>query len=134
MSELSRTQYWDEIRSIARTLAEESMADNDNDRSKAEDDLNDRLHETIDGHQWVIYNAYNLDVMRHSDNEDYYLDNFGGEDAAHVLKDRGIDGLHNVIAFWCMYADVQDILSDALDEVEEEAEAAREADENKEAD
>lgn len=119
MSELSRTQYYEEIKSLAESMAREAMADNDNDREKAEEDINDsRLHEAIDGHQWVIYNAYNLDVMRHSDNSDYYVDNFGGEDAGSVLKERGIDGLHNVIAFWCMYADVQDALSDALDEVE----------------
>lgn len=120
MSKLSIIQYREEIASIAQSLAEEAMADNEYDRQAAEDDINDsRLHETIDGHQWVIYNSYNADVMRHSDNTDYYIDNFGVDDAGHVLKERGLDGLHNVIAFWCMYADVQDRLSDALDAVEE---------------
>lgn len=120
MSELSSKQYWDEISSIAESLAEDAMAATEYDRQSAEDDIQDsRLHETIDGHQWVIYNAYNADVMRHSDNTDYYIDNFGGDGAGHILKERGLDGLHNVIAFWCMYADVQDKLSDALDAVEE---------------
>ena len=125
MSEMSAKEYWDEIQSIADSMAEEAMADNDNDRSAAEDDINDsRLHETVDGHRWVIYSAYNADVMRHSDNTDYYIDNFGGDEAGHVLKESGLDGLHNVIAFWCMYADVQDKLSDALDAVEERIQSA----------
>jgi len=120
MSELSRKQYHDEIESLAESIAEEAMDACGFDRQAAEDDINDsRLHETVDGHQWVIYNAYNADVMRHSDNVDYYIDNFGGDDAGHVLKKRGLGGLRNVIAFWCMYADVQDRISDALDAVEE---------------
>ena len=106
MTNITRTQYIEEIQSIDDNMVSEAI----NDRT---------LHETIDGHQWVIYNAYNSDVMRHSDNPDYYPDNFGNDDASHVLKERGLDGLHNVIAFWCMYADVQDRLSDAFDAYEE---------------
>ena len=120
MTNITRTQYIEEIQSIADNMVSEEMENCHNDRDAAEDAINDRtLHETIDGHQWVIYNAYNSDVMRHSDNPDYYIDNFGNDDAGHVLKERGLDGLHNVIAFWCMYADVQDRLSDAFDAYEE---------------
>ena len=118
MSELNcSSDYWAEINSIAESLVSEAMADNDNDRDAAEEDIDDsRLHETIDGHQWVIYNGYNADVMKHSGNEDYYINNFGNDDAGYVLKERGLSGLHNVIAFWCMYADVQELLSDKMDE------------------
>ena len=70
-------EYWKEVNGIAANLVSESMGDNDNDRDAAEEEINDtRLHETIDGHQWVIYYSYNLDVIKHSDNEDYYNDNF----------------------------------------------------------
>ena len=125
MSELSRSQYYEEIRSIADNLAAEALADNEWDRSKAENDINDsRLHETIDGHQWVIYTAYNLDVIRHSDSSDAYVDNFGGDDAGKVLKDRGISGLHAVMAYCAMEQDVQNVLSDALDDALEEHEQA----------
>ena len=127
MTEITSSEYWTEVQSLADSIASEAMADNDNDREAAEEDINDsRLHETIDGHQWIIYNAYNLPVMQFSDNADYYIDNFGGDDAGHILKERGIDGLHTVIAFWALYADVQDRLSDALDVLEEAAEAAEE--------
>ena len=125
MSEITRSQYYEEIRSIASYMAEEALSDNDWDRDAAEEDINDsRLHETIDGHQWVIYTAYNLDVIRHSDNSDAYVDNFGADDAGHIIKDRGIDGLHAVMAYCAMEQDVRDILDDALDESMEEHEKA----------
>ena len=119
MSELTNNEYWTEIKSIADNLVLESMGDNDNDRPAAEEDIYDsRLHETIDGHQWVIYYGYNLDVIKHSDNEDYYDQNFGAESLAASLEQGGLNTLHCHIAFWCMYADVQGYLSDAFDEYE----------------
>jgi len=115
-------EYTQEINGIAANLVCEAMQDNDNDREAAEEAINDHLlHETIDGHQWVIYNGYNMDVMKYSRNEDYYIDNFGDEDAGQALKERGLSGLHNVIAFWAMYADVQEQLETAFDELEEAA-------------
>ena len=123
MSEISSFQYWEEISAIAESIVSETMSECDNDREAAEELVQDtRLHETIDGHQWVIYCAYNLDVLKHSDNESYFEDNIGGAD--HILKDGGIDQLHTVMAFYAMYADVQEKLSDAFDEYEEKLEAA----------
>ena len=125
MSEISSSQYWDEIQSIADNMVSEVMAETDNDRDAAEDIINDsRLHETCDGHQWVIYYAYNDDVLRHTDNEDYYADNFGAEDMGRIVAEQGLDSLKTAMAFFAMYADVQDKLSDAFDAFEDEPEAA----------
>lgn len=119
MSEISYSEYWKEIGDLAQMIAEEEMGSAHNDRDAAEEAINDsRLHETIDGHQWVIYNAYNLDVIRHSNNEEYYTDNFGGEELAIMMREGGLDRVHNVIAFFCMYADVNDKIEEALDEFE----------------
>ena len=119
MSNITSSQYWIEVEALATQIAQDAMSQCDNDRSEAEELINDSLlHETIDGHQWVIYYAYNLDVYQYSGNPDYYIDNFGGDDATYVLKEKGLDGLHNVLAFWSLYADVQDKIDDALDEVE----------------
>ena len=118
--ELTYTKYWTEIKSIAKCLVEESMADNDNDKEQAEEDINDsRLHETIDGHQWIIYTAYNLDVIKHSNNQGYMSDYFGDEALEEALK-TGLNSLHCAIAFWCMYADVYDNMDSAWDNFEKE--------------
>lgn len=115
-------EYWTEVRELADSIACEAMQDNDNDRDAAMDDIYDsRLHETIDGHQWIIYYSYNLDVIKHSDNEDYYSDNFGCDSLAASLEQGGLDTLHCHIAFWALYADVSDRIEMALDAYEIEA-------------
>jgi len=125
MSELTYSEYWAEIESIAENMVSEVMDETENDREAAEEIINDsRLHETIDGHQWVIYYSYNDDVRRHSDNEDYLTDNFGNEYAGQIVAEQGIGSLGTEIAFWCMYADVQEKLEDAFDEYEANLEAA----------
>ena len=122
--------YWKEIQSSAESLAREAMEQNDFDKEAASDAIFDTmLHEYVDGHQWIIYMAYNLDVIEYSDNQDYYIDNFGADCACYELKTNGISGLHTAIAFWCMYADIADRISDALDDVEAGHESEEENDE-----
>ena len=115
----SSSQYWIEVQSLAVIIAEDAMSSCDNSREEAEELINDSLlFETIGAHQWVIYNAYNLDILQYSGNSDRYIDNFGTEDAVLVLKERGLAGLHQSLAFWALYADVQEKIEEALDEVE----------------
>lgn len=119
MSNITSSQYWNEVQSLAVSIAEDAMSACDNNRDNAEELINDSLlHETIDGHEWIIYNAYNMDVYQYSGNSDYYIDNFGSDDAAYVLKEKGLAGLHQALAFWSLYADVQEKISEALDELE----------------
>ena len=116
---MNSQQYWKEITDIAEQLVWSSMNEYDdlNDREAAEGVINDHLlHETIDGHQWVIYYSYNLDVIKFSDNADYMMDNLGTESAGQILAEGGIDSLHTAIAFWAMYADVQEKLEEAFDD------------------
>ena len=89
------------------------------DKSEIEDFVNDSaLHEIIDGSEFVIYNHHNLNVIKFSDNDEYAIDNFGSEWAGSTLKEGGLSGLHNGIAFWALYADVQECLNDHLEELE----------------
>lgn len=116
----SQYDYYQQINAIARELVSEAMEQSENDREQAEELINDTLlHETIDGHEWVIYYAYNLDVIKYSDNEDYMEQNFGNEEAGTILAEKGLNGLHTAIAFWCMYADVQERLETAFNEFED---------------
>ncbi len=117
---MKQHEYWNEVNELADTIACEAMQETDNNRDEAQEIIdNVRLHETIDGHQWIIYYGYNLDVIKHSDNEDCYSDNFGSDALVSSLEEGGMDTLHCHIAFWAMYADVQDRIQDALDEYEE---------------
>ena len=74
--------YWKE-----EDIAAEEGSDYENDKEEAEEYINDTLlHETIDGHQWVIYYAYNLDIIKYSGNAEYAVDNLGAEAAAEAGK------------------------------------------------
>ena len=127
MSNITSSQYWIEVEALANLIATNAMQSCDNDRDDAEELIIDRLlHETIDGHEWIIYNAYNLDVIQYSDNEDYYIDEFGSESAGDELKSGGLSRLHTAVAFWALYADVQNMISDELDNIEEAAEEEEE--------
>ena len=121
---MNSAEYREEIEGIAANIACEAVQTARNDdqyleqdevKEAAEELINDSmLHETIDGHEWIIYNGYNLDVIKHRDNDDYMADNFGGDALAESLK-SGLSTLHCNIAFWCMYADVQECIDNALD-------------------
>lgn len=110
---VNNREYWKEIAELAESCIQEAMEDG----AKSEDDIWDRVYdfilpETVGGHEWVIYYSHNLDVIGHSDNEEYMLDNFGPESIVEALADGGLSSLHCAIAFWCMYADVADKLHD----------------------
>lgn len=114
---MNHIEYYNEVNSIAENLIAEAMAEYENDADSAMDDINDtRLFETIDSHQWIIYNSYNLKVIEYSDNDEYMIDNMGEESAGEALKNGGLSRLHQALAFWAMYADVQELLQDKMDE------------------
>lgn len=111
---MTSNEYWDEINEIAESLVAEAMGSCDQDRRAAEEHIQgSALHEAIDGHQWIIYNAYHLEVLQHSDNADYFETCIGGADE--ILRDGGIDKLHQVMAFYAMESDVRDRLEAAFD-------------------
>jgi len=110
-------EYYSEVGAIAEALVDEAMFEHDNDADQAMEHINDgRLHETIDGHQWVIYYNYNLSIIEHSSNDGYMIDNLGLENAAQALESGGLNGLHQAIAYWALYADVYELLQDKMDE------------------
>jgi hypothetical protein len=67
-NEITQQQYWAEINELAQ--------DAFNEKDNYEDRI-DYVHELVDGHQWVIYNAYHFDVLKHCSDENAYFENFG---------------------------------------------------------
>lgn len=124
--------YWEEIKSIALAVFEETMSEHDNDIDSAEDHFYDNLHETLDGHSWVIYNHYNLEVLQHASNPEAMIDSMGAEEAGIVLADRGLAGLHNALTYWAMYEDAQSELQDLIDDYEPEEQDYNESEEGEE--
>jgi hypothetical protein len=118
MTIITAHDYTTEINDIASNLVESVFNEYDEVTTKDEalELINDSLlHETIDGHQWVIYTAYHLPIVEHSNNDEYMVDNFGAEALEESLKQGGLSGLHQAIAFWALHADVSERIEDALD-------------------
>lgn len=125
MSNITQAQYWTEVQSLAANIVSEAAKQSDCntvdtfDRDTVQETIHDTLLATIDDHQWVIYYAYNLDVLQYSDNPNYLVEEFGADDAAEVLRSSGLSGLHTALACWALYADVMERISDELDSYEE---------------
>jgi hypothetical protein len=113
----SQSQYWSEVNAVASNLVAECMQECDNNKEQAQELINDnRLHETIEGHEWVIYYTYNLSVLTYSDNTEYGIENgLVSLDS----KTFSLATFHSNLAFWAMYADVQNALDGAFDDFEE---------------
>lgn len=125
--ELTYQQYNNQCAAIANELAEECIAEANGDRSEADDLLADRLHETIDSHELVIYYAGNDTILRHSSNSDAYTDCYNNEDLGEIVKNEGLDKVKTIQAFFALEADVREYLEDAMDEAEAAYEAKNEA-------
>ena len=115
---ITEKSYNEEIDAIVIDLIDEIKRD-----SEFTDDLTGRfyelLHETIDGHEWVIYTYRHLQVLQISENAEYGIDELGPEWAAKMVKDGGLSALHMGLTYWAMYADcVGRFDSDALEVAE----------------
>ena len=121
---MTNITYFTEVKTLAKSIIDDCMNETENNLEEAMELINDSiLHESIDGHMWIIYYSYNLEIIKQSDNEEYYLDNFGSESLEHSLREGGLNGLHQAIAFWAFYADVQEEINEQVTLIEEEEEA-----------
>jgi len=132
MENMTQLIYIEEIKGIATNLVKELM-DEYEDREEAEEQTYDRLHETIDGHQWVIYYAYNEDVLEYSDNDEAYQDCYDNESLGALVAEKGIDGVKPMMAYFAMYQDVSELLEQAFDDYQAELETSEAIESNLEA-
>jgi len=60
-NDLTRQEYNDEITNLAEIIEQESQ--------EYDQETHDMVWETVDSHQWIIYTAYHLDILKQSDSE-----------------------------------------------------------------
>lgn len=109
MTNITYQEYWSDIREGAASIAKEAW-ESASDEDEARDRANELAHEVADGHHWVIYTAYNPQVLTHSDNESAAFE-YGGVESAESYG----QAMHTM-AFWALLTDLQDALSSALEE------------------
>lgn len=97
--------YWQQVRQIATTAKVRELLD--------QGDVQDYLHETIDGHAYIIYTFKAMAVLMHTCNDDAAWDDQG----QHWLHEASsMSDLYTRAAYWAMLADVRDCEPD--DDVE----------------
>ena len=111
MDNITQAEYFKECRAIATEIVKECDGD--------EETIQDKLHETIKGHQWIIYTFYNLQVLTHSRNENAYFDEFGVS-----LDTADFSSTMAKLAYFSMMTDVQYELSEALESYKAEERAS----------
>ena len=92
--------YSSSVNSLAQGLKEEFQAGEI-------DDMNDRVWQDVDGSQWIIYYASNMQVLEESRNPDA-IDDAGVD----IDVSRGWRNILTQVAFYAMEADLWEALSD----------------------
>lgn len=118
--ETSAFEYRKAVRAIAEEIRESIMSG-----ELEADDVNDRLHEEIDGSWWAIYTHAAIAVLTHSSNDGAYIEEYGIEGVA----DGGMLNW-SLLAFAAMEADVREELD--VDTWIEERDAAKEGEKDME--
>ena len=91
---MTRSDYQQEITELATDILNNSNCDYDY--------YYDAVHETVDGHEWIIYYAHNTEVIQHTYNDRAYEDVYSSEELGELVKDKGVLGLNTMIAYFAM--------------------------------
>ena len=101
---------------LARDIFEETLEDMADDETPDQyrDAMNERAHETADGHEWVIYNYKALMLCAHcnTDRGEEFLDDIGFE---WTTGESTIYTVATAIAYGEMRARIEETLNDLLD-------------------
>lgn len=106
--EITFKDYWKEILAIANEIAEDTKNEGE-DREWAFE----RLWETIDGHEWIIYAWAQPYVLAQTNNDDAYFE-MTGEDS---VPGNNTGQVLMTLAFYAMHQDTAETLERVLSEM-----------------
>lgn len=115
--EISDFQLSRECDALARAIFDEVMAEHaGEDPEDYREDMDDRAHETADGHEWVIYNYKALMLCAHCDvsQGEEFLEDIG------MPEEVTIHNLACTIAYGEMRARIMDEINNLIDAWDEE--------------
>jgi len=101
---MNYTEYRTEIKDVAEGIIEECLNHGQ--------ELSSMIHETIDGHQWIIYTRYHDEILRYSENAEAYEDIFTDEQIGERVAEGGLAAAIAEKAFYAMDQDVRDAISE----------------------
>ena len=103
---ISNEQYWEEIRHLVKYFSDDDPKGDGWASDYGEDtDKQDAMHEVLDGHEFVIYNAKALAVLQHSRNHNAYQEQIG-----ELPKADDFLSMCPPMAYMAMRQDVSDMM------------------------
>lgn len=92
-------EYWGTVKAIAQEIKDEY-------KQYGDIDVEQMIAEQVDGSEYIIYYAKNLEVLQNSDNADA-IDEVGAE----IDTSKGWQNILTQVAYYAMEADVRDALA-----------------------
>ena len=120
MTDITSSDYYTDINDTAINLIDDLMEELDNDLEDVKEGLFDRIHETVDSHEWIIYTYHNAFIVNFSSNDEAYKDFYDNESLGALVADRGPEGLTLIMAFYAMEADLSEKCNEIIEEKEGE--------------
>jgi hypothetical protein len=99
-NDISYRDYRNEVEQTAEIILDKFEENDDY------SDISEVIFESVDTHQWMIYDSYSLDVLRHSDEGPQEWSAFVEDDETDHLK------VLNAMAFTAFRADVRAKVND----------------------
>lgn len=105
MDAITQSEYWAEVKAIARAAVENCERNPDN--------AHDAALEAVDGHQWIIYTWYNAQVLMHCSNHDAMFETVGEVTA------NSYSEIMMQMAFYALLEDVEAEMSSLFESEED---------------
>jgi hypothetical protein len=119
---MTAAEYRTEIKNCAEIAIGETIQyfDHSIDSDAFEEELDREVWETADGHQWMIYTGYHMDVLRHADHEPEEWENY-----VNLRESPSYRDVIQAMAFDVFYRDLYRAAFNQLEELRESREEAR---------
>jgi hypothetical protein len=119
-----RQEYWDAVREYSTEIENAVKSGEIED----EDAMQERMHEMVDGSEWVIYTSNNFQVLRYCNNHDAYTEEFGD------VPMSGSEVNWAALAFAAMMEDLRNMTESFDDLAPEDADDEDEEEDDEETD
>jgi hypothetical protein len=103
---LTEREYYDEICTLAAEAVKEARKGTFGTGEEAREGLQEWVHETLDGHEYVIYTAQAQSVISISNNDGAYVENYGSDG---LVKNGELNW--SALAYAAMEADLLEALN-----------------------
>jgi len=106
-AEITTSEYEKELDALAEDIVDEA---------ESEEEAMERVWEVVDGHQWIIYNAYNIPVIEAAKGD---ADDVTSEMGTDIYSGKTFSEIATITTFYLMEQDLREKVYDLWQKKEE---------------